>query len=322
MKKRFWLKIAAGAAVFILAALVLTGNYLVDFAIARKETVNMEVVPASATTQESLGEINANNERILLQRKAWLDMVPQEEVTVTSDDGLTLYGSLFDDGMNSHLWLLAVHGYTGRRTDMYSIASFYGKRGYRVLAPDMRGHGKSGGDFIGMGWLDRSDLLKWIDLILSRDEEAQIILHGISMGGAAVMMAAGEELPPQVKGIVEDCGYTSVWDIFADELSYLFHLPPFPVLYAADLMSKVRAGYSFREASAVRQVKKSRVPMLFIHGSEDTFVHTEMVYEVYEACPGEKELLVVDGAGHGQAYAKDPDLYFGTVFRFIEEHCL
>lgn len=191
------------------------------------------------------------------------------------------------------------------------------QRGYNVLLPDLRGCGESGGDYIGMGWPDRKDMLQWIDWIAQRDPETRIVLHGISMGGATVMMTSGEKLPAQVKAIVEDCGYTSVWDIFEDEMAVLFHLPAFPVLHTASLFSSLRAGYSFTEASALEQVKKAKVPMLFIHGEKDNFVRTEMVYPLYEACPTEKRLLVVEGAGHGSAYGMDPELYFGTVFDFI-----
>ena len=200
---------------------------------------------------------------------------------------------------------------------MYHIGQAYWERGFNTLMPDMSAHGESEGTYIGMGWLDRKDILLWIDYIISLDSQAEIYLHGVSMGGATVMMVSGEELPEQVQGIVEDCGYTSVWDIFSDELEYLFGLPDFPFLYSANLFGNIRAGYDFKEASAVEQVKKSQVPMVFIHGGEDNFVKTDMVYDVYEACPTEKELLVIEGAGHGQAYGMDPELYFGTIFEFF-----
>ena len=83
----------------------------------------------------------------------------------------------------------------------------------------------------------------------------------------------------------------------------------------------MRAGYEFKGASALEQVKKSQVPVLFIHGSEDNFVHTDMVYELYEACQSPKEILVIQGAGHGEAYKMDPNLYFDTVFTFLEKEC-
>lgn len=321
MKKKFWLKLLLILVVLAAAVLLFAGNYLVDFAIVREENVEKDVAPPAEISEEAGNVIAENLAAINAQKEAWLAGTTVEEVSITSEDGLTLKGDLFAGDEDSHRWLLGIHGYTGQRSDTQNIASFYGEQGYHVLTPDMRAHGESEGKYIGMGWLDRKDVLQWIDFIIARDPQAEIILHGVSMGGATVMMVSGEELPENVKGIVEDCGYTSVWDIFADELAYLFHLPTFPMLDAANLMSKIRAGYDFREASAVKQVAKSTVPMVFIHGSEDNFVHTDMVYEVYEACQTPKELLVVEGAGHGQAYQMDPELYFTTVFDFLDREC-
>ena len=315
-KKKRILIIICVLLVLLLAALLLIGNYMVDFAIGRT-TGTTDVVPPSVVTDEDSRVISENWALIRKQAEEWSGSVTQENVSVRSDDGLTLRGAYAPGLEGSHRWVIAVHGYRGSHSQMAGIASFYGVRGYNVLLPDLRGCGESEGDFIGMGWPDRRDMLKWIDWIIARDSEARIVLHGISMGGATVMMTAGEDLPAQVAAIVEDCGYTSVWDIFRDEMDVLFHLPPFPVLHVASAISSLRAGYSFSEASALAQVKKARVPMLFIHGEKDNFVHTDMVYPLYEACPTEKELLVVKGAGHGSASSMDPDLYFGTVFDFL-----
>lgn len=319
-KKRLWIKITAAVLAVVLAVLLFAGNYLVDYAIVRKETAQ-DVSPESATAAEDQAVIEENRERIQEQKEAWIARTGREDAQITSEDGLALKGDVFWTDRTGHRWLIAVHGYTGKRTDMLNIASFYGEKGYNVLTPDMRSHGESEGTYIGMGWLDRLDILRWIDYLTELDPQAEIILHGVSMGGATVMMVSGEELPGNVKGIVEDCGYTSVWDIFADELSYLFHLPSFPLLYAADGIAYLRAGYEFKTASAAEQVKKSGTPTLFIHGSEDTFVHTDMVYEVYDACAAPKDILVVEGAGHGEAYCMDPEAYFEKVFTFIEKEC-
>jgi fermentation-respiration switch protein FrsA (DUF1100 family) len=137
------------------------------------------------------------------------------------------------------------------------------------------------------------------------------------MGGATVMMTSGENLPDNIKAIIDDCGYTSVWDEFTDEAKYLFNIPQFPILYTASAISNIRAGYTFQEASAIEQVKKTKIPIFFIHGSEDNFVNTNMVYRLYEACPTQKDIYVVEGAGHGQSLYLDPDLYFEKVFNFI-----
>lgn len=318
MKKKLLIALVA---VVLVVGVALAGAscYLVNFAIVRTDNPP-DVSPESVVTDENASVIDVNRETIDAQTEAWLSGAEAERVEITSDDGLNLVGEMYRiDG--SHKWLLGIHGYTSNKESFRNIAGFYAARGYNVLLPDMRAHGESEGTYIGMGWLDRMDVLKWIDTIVEIDPEAEIILHGVSMGGATVMMTSGEALPDNVKGIVEDCGYTSVWDIFADELDYLFGLPTFPLLNTAGFASKLLAGYDFTEASSVRQLANATVPVLFIHGSEDNFVRTDMVYEVYDACPTEKDILVVEGAGHGEAYLMDPDLYFDTVFGFLTDAC-
>lgn len=323
MKKRKKLLIAIPCVivVLLLGVLLFVGNYLVDFAIVRTESP-ADVSPDSIVSDENASTIADNRAALDLETEAWLNSCVTEDVQITSEDGLNLVGKIYRADSDSHKWVIGIHGYTGKKEDYQNTACQYAKQGYNVLLPDMRSHGESEGTYIGMGWLEKDDVLLWIDKLIEMDPDAEIILHGTSMGGATVMMVSGEELPDNVKGIIEDCGYTSVWDIFADELDYLFGLPTFPVLNAAEFVGNIRAGYTFSEASSIEQVKEADVPMLFIHGSEDNFVMTDMVYEVYEACPTTKDLLVIEGAGHGEAYQMDPDLYFGTVFEFIEENCI
>ena len=306
-------------AVLLIGGLLWGGNYLVSFSIGRASgTTN--VAPESTLSEEENQLILQNWRQQEAQAEAWMSEAEVGTVSVQSADGLTLSGEAVITDNTSHQWVIAVHGYRSDHRFMTALASYYGLCGYNALLPDLRGCGESGGDYIGMGWPDRKDMLEWIDWIVQRDNEAQIVLHGISMGGATVMMTAGETLPVQVKGIVEDCGYTSVWDIFEDELSYLFHLPSFPILHIASGIASRRAGYNFTEASALKQVANASVPMLFIHGSADNFVHTDMVYQVYEACPTDKQLLIVEGAGHGNSYNYAPETYFDSVFHFLEDY--
>lgn len=104
-----------------------------------------------------------------------------------------------------------------RRTDMRSSATD---------TPAARGHELSEGRYIGMGWLDRRDLMRWISLIVQTDPHARIVLHGVSMGATEVMMTVGEpDLPGNVCVAIEDCGFASVWDQFADNAVSMYHLP-------------------------------------------------------------------------------------------------
>ena len=231
-----------------------------------------------------------------------------------------LAGFIYPAHEHSTKWAVLVHGYTNDHTDMEHIGAFYAERGYNVLAPDLRAQGESGGDLIGMGWTDRNDIVLWIDYLVRRfGSDISIALHGVSMGGAAVCMASGEQLPAQVKAVVSDCAFTDVQSMFAGQIEKLYGLPKHPVVDDGRIMLKARGGYDIKHASALDQVKKSATPTLFIHGASDGFVPPSMARKLFEACfAPEKRLLVMVGAGHALAAETDPDLYFRTVFDFLQ----
>ena len=141
------------------------------------------------------------------------------------------------------------------------------------------------------------------------------------MGAATTMMTAGEHTPDQVKVFIEDCGYTSAWDIFANEMRLRFHLPAFPILHTANIISRIVAGYSFSKASALTQVAHCEKPMLFIHGTADDFIPYSMMNVLYQAKPGtNKASVTAEGAGHTEAMYVLGDRYWNTVFRFIAKY--
>ena len=140
------------------------------------------------------------------------------------------------------------------------------------------------------------------------------------MGAATTMCLSGEQLPEYVKCFVEDCGYTSVWDEFAGQLRAQFSLPPFPLMYSTSALCGMRYGWRFGEASPLKQVSRCRRPMLFIHGSADTFVPTWMVRPLYEAKPQPKELWISPNSEHARSYIDHPDEYTQRVKAFLQRH--
>ena len=311
-----------GIVLIILIILILltvsVGTYFVHFAIARKDQFNSVLLPEEEKKTETGRKviIKKNVENFDTFTDEFLERSPSKSITIQSEDGLKLAGEFHS--AESHRYAILIHGYMGNRTQMRHLAAVYSSWGFNTLLPDNRAHGESEGKWVGMGWLDKDDIMRWIDWIIQRDEKAEIILHGISMGGATVMMVSGMNLPDNVKAAVEDCGYTSAWDIFRDELKALFHLPSFPLLNMYSLMSRIIAGYSPKEASSLKMLRKSRIPMLFIHGGDDNFVGTYMLDINYEAkINGEKQKLLIEDAGHGEAYLRDPERYFRAVRKFI-----
>ena len=252
-------------------------------------------------------------------RDVWLNQNAKDVYITTSNNGnLELHA--YEINKNSDVWAIVIHGYYGKGQDMVYFAKEYYNRGYNVLVVDLRGHGESEGDYIGMGWHDRLDIIDWTNYIINKNPNSKIILHGVSMGAATVMMATGEDLPGNVKVAIEDCGYTSIWDEFEMQLKILYNLPAFPALNAASAVCRVRAGYMLEEGSCVEQVKKSKTPTLFIHGDQDRFVPFEMLDVVYESANCEKQKLIVEGAAHAQASSINPQLYWKTINAFINKH--
>ncbi len=255
--------------------------------------------------------------------KDWLFSKGYDKVEITSFDGLKLRGILVYADKPSEKTVLAIHGFKSCGINEYSAyIRVYHNLGYNVLVPDDRAHGVSEGKFIGFAWHDRRDCIEWTKFIINKfGENSSVLLHGISMGSATVMNASGEpDLPEQVKGVVSDCGYSCAWDVCKHVLKRNFHLPSFPVLYVANIINQFVCGYSLKKSSSVNQLKNSKVPFLFIHGANDDFVPTRMVYEVHKACASEiKELYVFDGADHAESYYVCRDEYLKALYGFIEK---
>lgn len=275
-------------------------------------------------------EMKQNLTAMTVVGKVWGRQQGIEQVEIMSEDGYRLRGVLMQDsgdaaeaGQKSagpHRWVVLLHGYTGSKEMMYGYAYWYWMNGYSVLAPDFRCQGESEGDYIGLGATDSKDLEGWIDLILEREPEAEIVLHGLSMGASTALMYCGQEnVPDNIKAVISDCAYTDAYSMFREKIGSWFHLPAFPVVDSAELMIRLRAGYDLKETSPLKAVSASSVPTLFIHGEEDRMIPVSMCRELYDAAACEKEIMIVEGAGHAQAVDKDPARYFEEVEKFLRE---
>lgn len=239
---------------------------------------------------------------------------------ITSSDNLKLHAYEIINKNKTDKWAIVVHGYTSEGKTLSSKAKHLYNMGYNILVPDLRGHGISQGNYIGMGWDDRLDIVYWINNIVKSNPQSEIALHGTSMGSATVLMASGEKLPPNVKAIVADCGYTSVYDEFKHQLKELFNLPTFPIMNVSDIVTHIKAGYCLNDASAINQVKKSTTPILYIHGDKDDFVPYYMMDELYNATNSEKEKLTIEGGEHANSDLVNPKLYWSTIANFLSKY--
>ena len=231
-----------------------------------------------------------------------------------------LHAIYYEAPEKSNVYVITCHGYTGDPTLNKTYIKHFYEMGFNVIAPYLRGHGKSEYKFCTMGWLDRLDIIDWIDCILEMDADAKIILHGVSMGAATVMMATGEELPVNVVCCIEDCGFTTLWEQYGIQLKELYNIPSEIFLKIINPVFKATLGYDIKDASAINQVKKSKTPTIFIHGDKDAVVPFWMNYPLYQNADCEKERLVVPGAHHAASAYLSPELYWNTVSQFIKKY--
>ncbi|WP_063252526.1 alpha/beta hydrolase [Neobacillus niacini] len=316
LKKRVT-RISIAIVLIFIIGMGIAGNYFYNVGINRsQEGPNLHGGGSSAAAASIEGSEEQQKEIAELMK--WTEQQQFEIVQIKSYDGLTLKARFLKNPNSNGKVVILAHGYKGSSEQMPGITKDYYDMGYDILKPDARGHGMSEGNYIGYGWHDRKDYVDWVDFLIEEKKEDTIFLHGFSMGAATVLMTSGEKLPKEVKGIIANSGYTTVKAELSHQLKYLYKLPAFPLMEVTSVVTKIRAGYSFEEASALEGVKKNTLPLFIIHGDQDELVPTKMATEIYDAASSKKDLWIVKGAGHTEAYTVAEEEYKSKLQNFLD----
>lgn len=313
MKTRNKLLIATGLTLGM-AEMASEINYMFETILARGNKISLAKCTNLSSEGKIIEEDNRNEKK---KRDLWERKSRNVSIYIKGYDDTPIYCKVYMQKRFCSRWALVVHGYGGDGSTLaYASKKFYDK-GYNVVVPDLRAHGKSGGKYIGMGQVDSRDIIKIIHLIIKGNSKAEIYLYGVSMGGAAVLMTASERLPSNVKAVISDCSYDNANKIIGYELKHSFKLPSFPLVPLIDFFCYKRAKYDLRLASPIDRVQYIKIPTLFIHGDNDKLVPTKMVYNLYKKARCKKALMIIENAGHGVSALVDKEKYWKGVFRFI-----
>ena len=243
--------------------------------------------------------------------------MPHEDFYITSHDGLKLHGRYYEYAPGAPIELM-VHGYrgTGDRDLCGGVQRCF-KLGRSALVIDQRTTGESEGKVITFGIREHLDCRAWAAFMADHfGPDAKIILTGISMGASTVIMAAGAPLPPQVKGVLADCGFSAAKDIICKVICQL-KLPAKLLYPFVRLGAMVFGGFDPERYSAREAAKTATVPIIFFHGETDDFVPYEMSKENFDACTSRKMLVTTPDAGHGLCYPVDPKGYLQALRDFF-----
>ncbi|MDE5897891.1 MAG: alpha/beta hydrolase [Treponemataceae bacterium] len=332
MKKKLLIPIFAAILVSVAAAVTFyCADKLLSYALSPVPPEAAEdsplYVPAEAPSGEDGGteeaaEASEGQDAQALSDEAyrWLKSAAAVE-SITSSDGVRLNAYFVENKRRgSRKYAVVMHGYRSAPRSVAIYARHFYEQGFHVLVPGQRGHGWSGGRCIDMGALSKYDAASWIVHLSRKDTDAEILLHGVSMGAATVMLATGLALPANVRCAIEDCGYDTLYREFAFRMAEEFHLPAFPILNAASLLCRQKFGFFFGEVSPLYAVARSSVPTLFIHGTADTYVPFFMLGELYGAAAAPKEKHAVEGAEHGRSVYTAPEAYWNAVDSFAARY--
>ena len=295
----------------------LTLQKLMKVALDREEpkeiTKSKEKISASGDLSEIMSYVADSAER--LKNK------PHKNIFITGNDGVKLVGHWYCP-QNPKRVIIAMHGWRSSWCqDFGLIADFWLKNDCAVLFAEQRGQGDSGGKYMGFGLLERYDCYDWVSWVNNRiNESLPIYLGGLSMGATTVLMTSGFKLPKNVKGIIADCGFTSPHSIWQHVAKNNLHIPYGIYKSVANELCRKRINMSSDEYSTTQALQNTKIPVLFIHGTDDNFVPIEMTYENYKACASPKTLFVVPGAGHGMSYIWDKKGYETAVKNFWQEN--
>lgn len=315
MNKKLLALIGAGTVAAAAAGMALHGYLDVMY----KETIPTGLIKrlankANDAAMDDFGKYTEEN-------KKWVNAQHIENIDLLSDRGYTLKGYLLSAKKKASVFVLFAHGYRADHNgDPINFEKYYHDKGYNFLSVDHTTAGSSEGDFVGFDYFESQDMLRWVDYLVSRfGSDIKIILHGVSMGGATVCKMA-DQVPNQVKLIVSDCAYTSALDQFDETIRNVGIKRTKELLQIFNFLNKHLAGYDLEHTNVRGHIISSRVPMLFVHGGDDDFVPTRMVYELYNLCQTEKDLLIIDGAAHAQSIMIGYDKYTAKLDEFIEKH--
>ena len=238
--------------------------------------------------------------------------LPKQDVTIRAGDGITLFGSFIPAEGEAVRTVLLAHGYhSSPDKDFSGIMQFYHENGCNLLAIEERSHMRSGGTYITMGVRESEDVKRWCEY-LNREREADsmpLYLHGVSMGAATVMMAQGEDLPPNVAGIIADCGFTSPFDIAVAVMKTKMKGPVKFSVEWVNLITKRIAGFDLKDKSTVDILKNAKI-----------LVPVHMTIKSYHACAAPKRIMLVDGATHAMSWLTDTERYKEAILELFQEN--
>ena len=244
---------------------------------------------------------------------SWYDPLEKTEYQVTSYDGYVLNAELISNPIPADKYVLLSHGYTDNRFGSLKYTKMYLDLGFNVIVYDLRGHGENEPTFCTYSVRERKDLIALIRDCRDRYQPAVLGIHGESLG-AATSIACLED-KPQIDFVVADCGFSDISNVLKGGVKSM-HLPE-GLVPLASVCARLRYGYSYDMMRPIDSLADNEIPILFIHGAEDSFILPENSERMEKETKGYSELHLIPGAAHAASVLTAPEEYQEIVEAFL-----
>lgn len=276
----------------IVSAIVVSESFLNRERFLKKEESN-KIISVELSSQEHIN---------------WLK-VKAEKIALKDGDEVALY---LKNKSTSHSYMIILHSLTTNAYDMASYAYHFYDLGFTVYVPEYMG------ETVSMGIKEQDVVLKWAEHIAEADNKANIFVFGLGTGGTTALLCADNLKHDNVKGVISDSGYSDVKELFEISINDIYGVPSFPTVALSSLYVKITRELNFKEENVLNAVREAEVPILYIHGTEDSIVPIQQSNRLYEVTRAKgSDHITVYGAEHGQTMTEDVEKYWREVDAFI-----
>jgi len=193
--------------------------------------------------------------------------------------------------------VLLIHGLWDSKARMYTAGARLAAEGYHVVLPDLRAHGRSGGELTTWGARETEDLAAVMAALTAEGLIAgprQVV--GFSMGGGIAVQYAATD--PACRGVVALAPVGDTRAILRRLLRVQAPLTRGARVEAIVDRAGELGGFDVDATSAVAVAPRLRCPIVILHGRLDRTVPPAHSQAIHAAAAGPKQLLHVPWAGH------------------------
>jgi len=246
--------------------------------------------------------------------------LPQENLTIETFDGFKLNGWFVHQKKKAHGTIIYLHGVGDCKTAGVEFAQSLYARGFNIFMYDSRQHGESEGYYCTYGFYEKHDVSAVISYLQTRKDIkiGKIGVFGTSMGGAVAIQAAA--IDSRISAVISEGSYTALRIVFVDYQKRIIKLPWHFLRNIALVQSQKMANFKARLVAPIEDIKRVHVPILIVHGKNDSFIKSNYSKMLYEAANEPKRLLLIDGAEHNNVWDIGGEAYENSVASFFEEH--